>query len=334
MNRFQLSLSGLLDAVRGVVSGEPPKSEPQPGTGRTEASRAAAATPEARPPDTVRLRYQPLVGTWDSTLVQRLQNTVESAEGTRTSGYELSTGGVWTVEPVHGELHGRGGMVAAEPEVRWIGVPTPGDRQRVALLKAMPSPDMTVQTTRRGAFLGVSVRGFPDAVLASIRSACPPGAEQQVEAYVRSVLDVEHMQGIAYQNWFATTGFFLGEPVLEVGRTYTLDGEQQAVDGGPLPFSLKFGLERIEGSKEVAVWLEDRLDVEALGRVARFQVARLPAGTPVPVPVSQVERNELRVDPETLHVSSRVRERVSVSDVAGVGRVTRIDRMERSTYSR
>lgn len=82
------------------------------------------------------------------------------------------------------------------------------------------------------------------------------------------------------------------------------------------------------------MWLEDRLDVEALRRVARFQVARLPAGTPVPVPVSQVERNELRIDPETLHVSSRVRERVSVSDVAGVGRVTRIDRMERSTYSR
>ena len=334
MNRFQLSLSGLLDAVRSVVTGQVVTSEPEPESSLADAFRAAAATPGARPPDTVCLRYRPLVGTGDSTLVQSLQSTVDSAEGTRTSGYEVSTGGVWTVEQVHGELHGRGGMVAAEPEVRWIGVPTPGDRQRVALLKAMPSPDMTVQTTRKGEFLGVSVRGFPDAVLEAIRAACPPGAEQQVEAYVRSVLDVEHMQGIAYQNWFATTGFFLGNPVLEVGRTYTLAGEQQAVDGGPLPFSLEFGLDRIEGSHEVAVWLEDRLDVEALGRVARFQVARLPPGTPVPVPVSQVERNELRLDPETLHVSSRVRERVNVSDVVGVGRITRIDRLERTTVAR
>ena len=307
MNRFKLSLSGLLDTARKVL-GLP-----------------------AAEPDAIRLCFEPLVGSWNMPLVQTIQNTVESQSGTQTSGFSFHTGGVWTIAHADGELHGFGGMIAAEPEVRWIGVPTAGDRQRVALMQAMPSPDMTIRTDLDGAFLGASSAGFSESVIEAMRTAAPPGTAAHVNAHISAFLDADRIRSIAHQNWFVTTGFFLGEPELVPGRTYSLAGTQPAVDGGQLSFTLQFGLRLIEGSSDVEVWLEERLDIDDLGRITRFQMAKAPPGSPVPVPVEQVERNNLRLDPTTLHVHARTRARVTVSDVAGVGRITRIDRLERSS---
>lgn len=272
-----------------------------------DAARAALGV--GRP---VTFRYQPSEGLTRS--VFRATRRTTNLETGVQSGYQITQPFLTTARFVGDELQ-QTSEPEAEARAEPLGACNAADQQRMRIMAAMPSPVMTTRSSRDGAFIGLLSGSFLSDMTRVAVEQSPPEVRQHVQTAISSMMDEGHLQAIAANEWAHAVEFFLGEPTLELGATYTLPLSVEFSDSPTMHIEATLGVHGA-GDGLVEVWMEEHRDLWALAHRMRRNIEKMtPPGAPllVPEPTMSVERRRMRMDPRTLGTYHQVKETVTRS---------------------